>query len=100
MTEAGATRIVHGAATATREDGAWLVEVEFEGLEGLNVGLPKGLFPGRVVVQGSAEEASYLAELDALAEAEQRATVAELEREEELAQKEREADSGGARAPE
>jgi hypothetical protein len=96
---AGMTKSLYGLSTSTLQAGAWTTQLELQNADVLQgVGDPLAVIPGRVILRGSAEEASYAKEREAAAAQAEAQKLADARRAAELAAAQHAADAAAQTA--
>lgn len=96
---AGMQKVLYGLSTSTLSGGAWQTQLDLQNPDVLQgVGESLATIPGRVIVRGSPEEASFLKERDAERAQAAQEQMAEAKRQADLAAQRRAADEAAAAA--
>ena len=83
---AGLQKILYGLSESTLQAGSWNTHIDMQNADVLGgLGQPLATIPGRVIVRGSPEEASYLKQRESDAQAMQQQKLADDKRQHELA---------------
>lgn len=83
---AGLQKVLYGLSTSRLQAGAWRTQIELQNPDVLRgLGEPLATIPGRIIVRGTPEEAEYVKQRDADAQAAAQQKLADAKRQEELA---------------